>query len=286
MPLTGRGGRPVARGPGTAKGMHPNTGGAMDPADGPLVSVRDLGKQFGAFTAVQGLSFEARRGEIFGLLGPNGAGKTTTLRMLGTTLSPSSGSAEVAGFEITRHPEQVRRRIGVLTAAIGLYGRLTARENVEYFGRLHGMSEERMRGRIDHLIERLDMAAYADRPAEAFSTGMKQKVALARAIVHDPPVVILDEPTSGLDVLASQIVREFMRSMRAEGRCVLLSTHLMWEAELLCDRIAIVHEGRLVGNDTVDGLKRSTGAANLEEAFLRLVGSAPKAGMLRGEVAG
>ncbi len=237
----------------------------------PVVQVRGLSKEFGRFVAVDDLSFESRRGEIFGLLGPNGAGKTTTLRMLGTTLTPTRGTAVVAGHDVAAAPAQVRRSIGVLTAAIGLYGRLTARENVAYFGRLHGLGDAEIHRRVEGIFERLEMQAYADRPAEAFSTGMKQKVAIARAIIHEPPVVILDEPTSGLDVLACQLVREFMREMRGQGRCVILSTHLMWDAELLCDRVAIVHGGRLIALDTVAGLKERTGTQNLEDAFMRLV---------------
>lgn len=249
----------------------------MTAADDPVVRVQGIRKEFGRFVAVDEVSFESRRGEIFGLLGPNGAGKTTTLRMLGTTLTPTRGTAIVAGHDVVRDPAAVRRSIGVLTASIGLYGRLTARENVAYFGRLHGVPDAAIRERIDRIFEQLEMQGFADRPAETFSTGMKQKVAIARALVHDPPVVILDEPTSGLDVLACQLVRAFMRQARDQGRCVILSTHLMWDVEVLCDRVGIVHQGRLVALDTVPGLKRATGAANLEDAFLHLIGGKDRA---------
>lgn len=240
-----------------------------------MIVAHGLSKRFKDVSAVENVSFEAKAGEIFGLLGPNGAGKTTTLRLLSTALRPTAGTATIAGFDIQRDSLEVRRRLGMLTAAIGLYGRFTARENIAYFGRLHGMSAESIRKRTDELIGFLDMKEFADRRAENFSTGMKQKVAIARAIVHDPPVVIFDEPTAGLDLLAARLVLEFMRFAKTQGKCVILSTHHMHEAEALCDRVAIVHQSRLIANDTVPALKAQTGTATLEAAFLALVHPAP-----------
>jgi sodium transport system ATP-binding protein len=237
-----------------------------------LVEVRNLVKTFGPIRAVDGVSFEARAGEIFGLLGPNGAGKTTTLRVLATVLSPTAGSVRVAGFDAAAEGREVRRRVGMLTAAVGVYSRLTARENVAYFGRLHGMNGAALDRRIAELFDTLGIREYADRRCEGLSTGMRQKVALARTLVHDPPVVILDEPTAGLDVLGAEAVERVMVEARARGRCVLLSTHLLWEAEKFCDRAAIIHLGRLVACGPVAALEASTGAPNLERAFLKLIG--------------
>lgn len=240
-----------------------------------MIVAQGLSKKFKDVTAVENVSFEAKAGEVFGLLGPNGAGKTTTLRLLSTVLRPTSGTATIAGFDVHRDPIEVRRRLGMLTAAIGLYGRFTARENIAYFGRLHGMSPEAIRKRTDELIAFLDMAEFADRRAENFSTGMKQRVAIARAIVHDPPVVIFDEPTAGLDLLAARLVLEFMRFAKTQGKCVILSTHHMHEAEALCDRVAIVHQAHLIADDTVTALKAGTGTASLEQAFMALVHPSP-----------
>ncbi len=239
-----------------------------------MIEVRDLHKSFGKVRAVDGVSFEASAGEVFGVLGPNGAGKTTTLRLLATTIKPDRGTASVHGYDIVREPIKVRQHLGVLTANIGLYPRLTARENVAYFARLYGLSDAAMKRRIDELFRLLDMEEYADRRTDTFSTGMKQKVAIARAIVHDPPVMIFDEPTSGLDVLGARTVVEFIRSCRAQGKCVLLSTHQMVEAAKLCDRVAIIHAGRIQAGGTVPELLARTGASDLEDAFMALI-SAP-----------
>lgn len=236
-----------------------------------MIVVQELRKRFRKIQAVDGVSFEAKAGEIFGLLGPNGAGKTTTLRLIASSLTPDSGTAVVAGHDVTRAPEEVRRCIGVLTANIGVYGRLTTRENLRYFARLYGLKGNGVEKRIQELIDYFEMRDYAERRAEPFSTGMKQKLAIARAIVHDPPVIVFDEPTSGLDVLASRIVVEFMRRARSEGKCIILSTHHMWEADRLCDRAAILHEGRVKAVGTVQEIKAGTQCANLDEAFLRLV---------------
>ena len=238
---------------------------------------RPKGTWFGAprelVRAVDGVSFVAKPGRIFGLLGPNGAGKTTTMRMLATTVTPTSGTATVAGHEIGHDPVGARRSLGMLTTSIGLYARLTARENVAYFANLYGMQPAVAARRIEDLFRLLDMQDFADRRADNFSTGMKQKVAIARAVVHDPPVMIFDEPTSGLDVMSSRTVVEFIQSMRDTGKCVILSTHLMYEVEKLCDTVCIIYQGRVVAGGTPRGLVEQTGQRDLEDAFLHLVGA-------------
>ena len=236
-----------------------------------MIVAQDLRKRFKKVQAVDGVSFEARAGEVFGLLGPNGAGKTTTLRLIASSLTPDTGTAIIAGHDVRTSPSLVRKNIGVLTASIGVYGRLTARENLRYFARLYGLDGPEVERRIEELIDYFEMKEFADRRAEPFSTGMKQKLAIARAIVHDPPVIIFDEPTSGLDVLASRIVVEFVRRAKTQGKCVILSTHHLWEAEKLCDRAAIIHEGRVKGYGTVAEIMQGTRSADLEEAFLKLV---------------
>jgi len=233
------------------------------------VVVDRLEKTLGTNKVLRGVSLEARSGEIFGLLGPNGAGKTTTLRIICTLLSPDAGTVEVLGFGTRTAPEEVRRRIGVVTADIGVYPRLSARENIEYFARLCGIEGAELIRKVDGVIERLDMGSFARQRAESLSSGQKQKVAIARAIVHDPEVLMFDEPTSNLDVLASKEVREFMVEVKGRGKCVIFSTHVMHDAERLCDRMTILHEGRVVGSgptEEVRGDKR-----DLESAFLALV---------------
>jgi len=237
-----------------------------------VLKVQNLQKTFNGFAAVQGVTFEASAGEIFGLLGPNGAGKTTTIRLIATVLSPSSGTANVAGFDIVRQPVEVRRRIGVLTSDIGLYDRYTTRENLRYFGELYGLGGKPLEQRIDSLIELLEMERFADRRAGKFSTGMKQKVAIARSIIHDPDVVIFDEPTAGLDVLASQTVVNMMRTFRQQGKLVILSTHDMHNAERLCDRVAVLHRGLVVAAGRVNEILQRSQTASLEEAFLKIIG--------------
>lgn len=234
--------------------------------------VHNLSKTFKDFKAVDDISFEAHGGEIFGLLGPNGAGKTTTIRVIATVLQPTSGTAEVAGFDIRENPENVRKHLGLLTSDIGLYDRFTARENLRYFGRLYGMPEDVLEKRIHELVELLDMQGFADRRAGKFSTGMKQKVAIARSVIHDPDVVIFDEPTSGLDVLASQTVIRFMKRMRDQGKLVILSTHDMAHAQSLCDRVAIIHRSELIAEDSVPALLQKYSVVTLEEAFIKIVG--------------
>jgi len=239
------------------------------------IVVEGLTKRFGRFPAIEGLTFTCARGEVLGLLGPNGAGKTTTLRVLSTVLRPTCGTARVLGYDVVREAGKVRRSIGVLTEHSGLYGRLTPRELLWYFGRLYGLPDSLLAKRVSSLLEALDLGDAADRPAKGLSRGTRQKVALARALVHDPPVLLLDEPTFGLDLFAARQVREFIRQFREEGRAFLLSTHLMEEAERLCDRVAILNHGRLIALGTLEELRRSSGLGRLEEIFLRAVGDDP-----------
>ena len=242
-----------------------------------MIEVHELTKTFqdkkrGAFNAVDGVSFTARPGEIFGLLGPNGAGKTTLLRMLATILTPSSGTATIAGFDIGRQPQQVREHIGFLTGSAGLYERLTARETVAYFGDLQGLAPEERDRRIRSIFAALDMEEFADRRGDKLSTGQKQRVSIARAIIHEPPVLFFDEPTSGLDVIAARTVVRFIRRCRDEGRTVIFSTHIMSEVEALCDRIGVIYGGRLAAVGTLEELRAQTGQTAFESVFLRLIG--------------
>jgi sodium transport system ATP-binding protein len=238
-----------------------------------MIEVKDLHKHFGAVKAVDGVSFTARDGEITGLLGPNGAGKTTTLRMLYTLMPPDRGQVLVDGVDVAKDALAVRRRLGVLPDARGLYKRLSARENIDYFARLQGMDEAQLRARREQLIQALDMADIADRRTEGFSQGQRVKTAIARALVHDPRNVILDEPTNGLDVMATRSMRQFMRQLKQEGRCVLFSSHIMQEVAALCDRIVVIAHGRVVADETPDALRAQTGEANLEDAFVKIIGS-------------
>jgi len=243
-----------------------------------MIEVRGLRKSFTArgtvIHAVDDVDFTARDGEITGLLGPNGAGKTTTLRMLYTLMRPDAGHVLVDGLDPCRQPEDVRRRLGVLPDARGIYKRLTARENIEYFGRLHGLAADVMAARIERLVVALGMQEFIDRRTEGFSQGQRTKTAIARALVHDPRNVLLDEPTNSLDVMTTRSLREFLRSLRAEGRCVLLSSHIMQEVAALCDRIVVVAHGRVVADGTPDELRASTGQRSLEDAFVKAIGSA------------
>ncbi|HEY0180988.1 MAG TPA: ATP-binding cassette domain-containing protein [Dokdonella sp.] len=238
-----------------------------------MIEVRDLHKRFGSVVAVDGVSFVARDGEITGLLGPNGAGKTTTLRMLYTLMKPDVGEVRVDGLDAAVDPLGVRRRLGVLPDARGLYKRLTARENIDYFGRLQGLDASARRRRIDALVAALDMDDIADRRTEGFSQGQRVKTAISRALVHDPKNVILDEPTNGLDVMATRAMRAFMRRLRDEGRCVLFSSHIMQEVGALCDRIVVVARGRVVADESPEQLRAQTGEASLEDAFVKIIGS-------------
>jgi sodium transport system ATP-binding protein len=238
-----------------------------------MIEASGLCKSFGAIRAVDGVSFTARDGEITGLLGPNGAGKTTTLRMLYTLMKPDSGSVRVDGIDAAEDPMAVRRRLGVLPDARGLYKRLTARENIDYFARLQGLDAATARARADALIAALGMADIADRRTEGFSQGQRVKTAIARALVHAPGNVILDEPTNGLDVMATRAMRTFMRRLSAEGRCVLFSSHIMQEVAALCDRIVVIARGRVVADASPAALLAETGAASLEDAFVEVIGS-------------
>jgi sodium transport system ATP-binding protein len=240
---------------------------------GPAVRIDRLEKTLGSNHVLRGISLEARPGEIFGLLGPNGAGKTTTLRVICTLLAPDAGSVEVLGFDTRTAPEEVRRRVGVVTAEFGVYPRLSARENIAYFAELSGVLDGELDRKVDAVIERLDMRSFARQRAESLSSGQKQKVAIARAIVHDPPVLMFDEPTSNLDVLASREVREFMVESRGRGKCVIFSTHVLHDAERLCDRVTIIHQGRVVTSGPTAEVRGAR--QDLEDAFLDLVEAAP-----------
>jgi sodium transport system ATP-binding protein len=234
------------------------------------VAVERLEKTLGKNQVLRGVSFSAQPGEIFGLLGPNGAGKTTTLRIICTLLSADNGTVEVLGFDTRTAPQEVRKRVGVVTADIGVYPRLSARENIAYFAQLSGVRDSDLKMRVDAVIERLDVGSFADQRAESLSSGQKQKLAIARAIVHDWEVYMFYKSTSNLDVLASREVREFMVESKERGKCVIFSTHVMHDAERLCDRITILHEGRVVASGPTAEVRGDR--RELEDAFLELVG--------------
>jgi sodium transport system ATP-binding protein len=230
----------------------------------------------GVVRAVDGVDFICRAGEVFGLLGLNGAGKTTTLRMLSTALTPTRGTAVVAGHDVRTHPREVRASIGFLSGTTGLYHRLTAREMISYFAQLHGLRGAELESRVDTVLRVFEIDRFAGKRCEKLSTGMKQKVNIARTVVHDPPVLILDEPTAGLDVLAATTTLEFVRRYRDHGTCVLFSTHVMSEAEKLCDRIGIIHDGTLRATGTLEQLREQTGLHYLEDIFRHIVTEAPE----------
>ncbi|HEX4969661.1 MAG TPA: ATP-binding cassette domain-containing protein [Steroidobacteraceae bacterium] len=234
-----------------------------------MIRVEGLSKKFGAVQAVSDVSFEAQDGRITGLLGHNGAGKSTTLRILSTVLRPDSGLAVVDGFDCLEQSLQVRRSLGVLPHASGLYAHLTGRENIRYYGKLQGLNRAELDRSTDELIERLGLGAVAGRRAKGYSQGERLKVALARALVHQPRTIILDEPTNGLDVNAVRMLRELIRQLRASGRCVLFSSHVMQEVAALCDDIVIISHGRVAVRGTPAEILAATGAADLEEAFVR-----------------
>jgi sodium transport system ATP-binding protein len=238
-----------------------------------VIQVENLCKAFGAIRAVDGVSFTARDGEITGLLGPNGAGKTTTLRMLYTLMRPDTGRVLVDGLDAAADPLAVRRRLGVLPDARGLYKHLSARENIDYFAQLQGVPADQGARRREELIDVLEMRDFADRHAEGYSQGQRVKTAIARALIHNPQNVLLDEPTNGLDVMATRRMRQFMRDLRAAGRCVLFSSHIMQEVAQLCDRIVVIAKGRVVADESPDALRLQTGESNLEEAFVKIIGS-------------
>jgi len=230
-------------------------------------------KKRGLVVAVDQVSFECHPGRIFGLLGANGAGKTTTLRMLATLLAPTSGTAVIEGHDIRKEPHEVRRHIGFLSSGTALYGRLTGREMIEYFGRLNGMVEADLARRVDELVERLEITEFQHGRCDKLSTGQKQRISIARSIVHRPQVMIFDEPTSGLDVMTSQTIMHFIEECRDAGRTVVFSTHIMSEVERLCEDVAIVHNGQIVARGDTASLRSQTGEDALENAFLKIVDS-------------
>jgi sodium transport system ATP-binding protein len=244
-----------------------------------LIVAENLHKAFGTKRAVAGASFVAHDGQITGLLGPNGAGKTTTLRMLYTLLRPDQGRVLIDGLDPDSQSIEVRRRLGALPDARGLYRRLTARENIGYFAALHGMDDATTERRTEALIETLSMQDIADRPTEGFSQGERLKTALARAMVHDPPNLLLDEPTNGLDVMSTRKLRDFLRGLKQQGRCVLFSTHVMQEVTALCDRVVVIANGAVVADGEPEALRAQAQAPNLEEAFMRIIGAAGAEGL-------
>lgn len=239
-----------------------------------MIAAANLSKRFGAVEAVKDVSFVARDAQITGILGANGAGKSTCLRMLYGVLTPDNGSACVDGMDIRGETSKARARLGVLPHATGLYGNLTARENIHYFGSLQGISEERLISRTAELARVLDLDGFMDRRAKGFSQGQRIKTALARALVHDPGNIVLDEPTNGLDVMAIRSLREMLRALRAEGRCVLFSSHVMQEVAALCDRVVIIGHGRVLADATLESLRERSGKTSLEDAFLQVLGDA------------
>ena len=245
-----------------------------------MIEARGLTKTFrdkkrGEIRAADGVSFRVAPGQIYGLLGANGAGKTTTLRLLATLLQPTSGSATVAGFDVVREPQRVRAQVGFLAASTALYGRLTARETLAYFGKLNGLAAADIAARTQRLADELDMHEFLDRRCEKFSTGMKQKTSIARTLIHDPAVMIFDEPTLGLDIMAARTIVRFVRECRDRGKTVIYSTHIMSEVEKLCDVIGIIHDGKLLAEGTLASLRERYGEADLEEIFVKAVGAPP-----------
>jgi sodium transport system ATP-binding protein len=239
-----------------------------------MIKVTDLSKRFGKVQAVERVSFTAPDGRITGLLGPNGAGKSTTLRMLATLLRPDSGDAVIDGQSALKNPIEVRRRIGVLSHASGLYPQLTARENIVYFAELHGLDRATAKARVEELARLLELSEFLDRKAKGFSQGQRLKTALARALVHSPRNLILDEPTNGLDVMAVRNLRALLHRLREQGHCILFSSHVMQEVALLCDEVVVIAQGRVAASGTVESLRVEAGEATLEDAFVKLIGTA------------
>ena len=241
-----------------------------------MIQVQNLTKQFndlqaGKITVLDHVSFSVKGGEIFGLLGPNGAGKTTCLRILSTVLQPTSGRALIDGYDVVRSPAIVRGRIGFMSCNTGIYDRMTAWEMVEYYGRLYGIEENTLQERLDQIFTQLQMNEIRDLLCSKMSTGMKQKVSIARTIVHDPPVLIFDEPTSGLDVLVARAVLQTVESLRDQGKCIIFSTHIMREVEKLCDRVAVIHKGRILAIGTIEELTTKYEQPDVEELFFELI---------------
>jgi sodium transport system ATP-binding protein len=242
-----------------------------------MIEAKNLTKIFedkkrGQVYAVKNVSFQVNQGEIFGLLGLNGAGKTTCLRILATLMKPTEGTASIAGIDVLKEPEAAKGKLGFMTGSTGLYGRLKAREIIGYFGRLHGLSEEKVKTRTDELIALLGLGEYADVYCQKLSTGNKQKVSIARTMIHDPQVIILDEPTVGLDVIASRAVVQYINSEKARLKTIIFSTHVMHEAEKLCDRIGIIHKGRLIAVGSPMELKDHANCSDMDDTFVKLVG--------------
>ena len=241
-----------------------------------MIRVSGLSKSFadlkrGRVTALDDVSFAVEPGEIYGLLGPNGAGKTTCLRILSTVLHPTAGTATVAGFDVVDDPGEVRRHIGFMSNNTGLYDRMTARELVDHFGRLYGLDGDELDARRADVFDTLQMNDFSDLLCSKMSTGMKQKVSIARTLIHDPPVLIFDEPTNGLDVLVARAVLNTIAALREQGKCVIFSTHIMREVERLCDRVAVIHRGRILDSGTLPELAEAHGEGDVEDLFFKLI---------------
>lgn len=236
-----------------------------------MIIVEDLHKSFGEVKAIRGVSFRAEDGKITGLLGPNGAGKSTTLRALYTVLKPDSGTATIDGINVVEDSVGARSRIGTLPHGSGLYPHLTARENISYYAKLYDMPADTIDGRVQKVIDELDINDFADRRTKGFSQGQKTKVSLARSLVHGPQNILLDEPSNGLDVMATRALRELIRGLRETGKCVLFSSHVMQEVAALCDEIVIISSGKVAMQDTPDGIRAATGCDDLEEAFVKAI---------------
>ena len=238
-----------------------------------MLEVKNLSKKFKAFTAVDDISFEVNPGEIVGLLGENGAGKTTTMRVIATMMTPSNGDVKVNNFTITKDPDKVRKNLGVLFGGdVGLYDRLTARENIAYFAELNGLSKVETEERIRYLAKACQITDFMDKKAKGFSRGMRQKVSIARSIVHDPKVMLFDEPTTGLDISAARSIHDFIRQCKKEGKAILLSSHSMYEVEKLCDRVIMMHKGKVIESGTLDDIREKYNNSDLEEIFVSLIG--------------
>lgn len=228
-------------------------------------------KKRGEIVAVNNLKFNCREGQIFGLLGPNGAGKTTTLRILATMMLPTKGEVIINGFDVVKDANKVRRQIGFLSSETGLYDRFTPRETIKFFGRINGMEDKIIEKKMAEIFHNLDMEDFQDVRVHKLSTGMKQKLSIARCIIHDPPILILDEPTLGLDIITARTVTGYVKRFREQGKCIIYSTHLMREAERLCDVIAIIHQGNLIAQGTLEELKKNSSSEDLEEIFFELI---------------
>ena len=239
-----------------------------------MIEVTELKKSFGKVVALDGASFSAKDGKITALLGPNGAGKSTCLRILSTIIKPTSGEASVSGFDVLKESFEVRQQIGVLPHNSGIYSRLNAIENIEYYGQLHGIQPDELGEKTENLVEQLQMKDYCLRPAEGYSQGQKIKVALARALIHDPLNILLDEPSSGLDIMATRALRDIINGLKDSGKCVLFSSHIMQEVETLCEDIVIINQGVVKFTGTIDEFRNHSGSQDLEEAFLKITDSA------------